>query len=1084
MTVEELKVIISANTEQFRREIDNVNQRIAGMQQQVERASRQTQSRFSGITKTVKRMAAAFAMVQVADFGKQCIEIASDLEEVQNVVDVTFGAMSENINKFAENALNQFGLSELSAKQYASTMGAMLKSSGLAAQAAEMSKVLTGLTGDIASFYNLDAGEAFMKIRAGISGETEPLKQLGINMSVANLEAFALSQGIEKAYDKMSQAEQTMLRYNYLLSVTGDVQGDFARTSGNWANQVRILAENFKSLMVILGQGLIGALRPALQWLNAFVQRLTSVAAGIKVFIETLFGVKAPAASMDKTFASVASNTNKTDSNISNVAKNLEKVGKKAKGALAGFDKLNTLSQSSGSGSGDTVLPDYAQAMVDYGNYTDSLLNGSADTANKISKKYTDMFADVAKKIKNSLPVKIIQDLGKVIKKVFNNAIKPALSWVIKNADEVINGLTMICAAVLGFRAANKVVGIINKINASMRGFTAAQKVKQGLLGMEKNLVRIVGKNYFGILAGALAITAVDMYKTHKEMQSWADSQLFGDLAISADDMARAVEGLEGGLYPLKAAFEEFDTSTQMLADDFNAAYTEMDMFTLKYGDMGQKITEEDGPRILEAIKSMSDTSLAAIDESMDYSYNMWSTIFTQTGGKIDEGEKEILGKIISNGTTKQNRIREIERDITGIYNGAINDRRELNQSEITQIQNLLAEMQNLTETELRVKKGDYDALYKDIIEGRIPITQESYQGLIDKVKEKEDEVVKVAEETRARAYADAEVKFGADPEAYQAAIDAADRAYFESIAEVDTKTLKMYDAMLQSLQDTTNKKSKKIKEELSGITTTWWDELWGKPNAQNKWDAEKRLEYIYKPLNEAAQKVDTERAAIARKYELMGGDINKGLASGVTSNLNKVKEAGEDLSDTVSDSFTAKSKINSPSKLYKDYGKYIDQGLTNGITDSDNLPVNAITRMCNRIIDKSNSFIDRFICGWKDAFEQLGNVSGDVDFKVSTANISTPRIPRLANGGIAYADTLAVIGDNPRARIDPEVVSPLSKLGDLLTGALREAGQSGPQIVEVSVSLDGSVLAKQMVGPLEREARRRGAVGYASISG
>lgn len=185
----------------------------------------------------------------LAYIGHKGLEFASDLEEVQNVVDVTFGQNTDQINSWSKKALKSFGLSELAAKRYNGTIGAMLKSSEISSDhIVNMSQNLTGLAGDFASFYNLKGDEAFDKIRAGISGETEPLKQLGINMSVANLEAYALSKGIKTAYDKMSEADKTILRYNYLLSVSKDAQGDFARTQDSYANQQRIFQERFKQL--------------------------------------------------------------------------------------------------------------------------------------------------------------------------------------------------------------------------------------------------------------------------------------------------------------------------------------------------------------------------------------------------------------------------------------------------------------------------------------------------------------------------------------------------------------------------------------------------------------------------------------------------------------------------------------------------------------------------------------------------------------------------------------------------------------------------------------------------------------------
>ena len=191
----------------------------------------------------------------MADFAKSGIAVASDLQEVQNVVDVTFGEKgAAAVEDFAKKAAGSFGMSELSAKKFTGTMGAMLKSMNLDdAAVQDMSLALTGLAGDMASFYNLDAEEAFSKLRSGISGETEPLKQLGINMSVANLEAYALSQGINTAWKEMSAAEQATLRYQYIMQATADAQGDFARTSDGYANQQRILQLNLENLSATIG---------------------------------------------------------------------------------------------------------------------------------------------------------------------------------------------------------------------------------------------------------------------------------------------------------------------------------------------------------------------------------------------------------------------------------------------------------------------------------------------------------------------------------------------------------------------------------------------------------------------------------------------------------------------------------------------------------------------------------------------------------------------------------------------------------------------------------------------------------------
>nr|DAQ15820.1 MAG TPA: minor tail protein [Caudoviricetes sp.] len=231
-------------------------------------------------TDAFSRLAKAIGLVMIArkalDTIKTGIDYASDLAEVQNVVDVTFGSATEAINSWSKECLAAYGMNEVSAKRYAGTIGAMLKSSGLAGDAiVDMSKDMVGLAGDMASFYNLDLETAFEKIRSGISGETEPLKQLGINMSVANLEAYALSQGITTAYNEMSQAEQVMLRYNYLMSTTADAQGDFARTQDSYANQTRLLSESWLEFTGVMAEQLLPVLTTIVSWLNNIVAFLT-----------------------------------------------------------------------------------------------------------------------------------------------------------------------------------------------------------------------------------------------------------------------------------------------------------------------------------------------------------------------------------------------------------------------------------------------------------------------------------------------------------------------------------------------------------------------------------------------------------------------------------------------------------------------------------------------------------------------------------------------------------------------------------------------------------------------------------------
>lgn len=322
------------------------------------------------ISNGIKLALGYISLRAIGRFIKETTQVASDLTEVQNVVDVTFGDMAESINSFAKNSIEQFGLSELSAKKYASTMGAMLKSSGIGGkEMRDMSVSLTQLAADMASFYNLEHDVAFQKIMSGMSGMTMPLKELGINMNIANLKAFAMAEGITKSWKNMTQAEQTMIRYKYLLSVTGDAQGDFARNSQTWANQTKILSQQFQTLKGAIGQGFINVLLPVVKMLNTLIKYIQIAAEYFKAFTAMIFG-KASVGGKGANIGGVlndvgagAGGIGETAEALGDVEEGLDNVGgagkkasKNLKGVLADFDEVHTLankaSDAAGGGAG------------------------------------------------------------------------------------------------------------------------------------------------------------------------------------------------------------------------------------------------------------------------------------------------------------------------------------------------------------------------------------------------------------------------------------------------------------------------------------------------------------------------------------------------------------------------------------------------------------------------------------------------------------------------------------------------------------------------------------------------------------
>lgn len=389
------------------------------VQNSVANISKQTEGLSKGFKALGKVAVAAFSIKAITNFSKQCVNLASDLVEVQNVVDVTFENLAGDINNFAKSSIKDFGLSETAAKQYSSTIGAISKSMGFTTEdALVMGKSMTALAADMASFYNLDTDTAFNKIRSGLTGETEPLKQLGINMSVANLEAYALSQGITKSVSAMTEQEKMLLRNNYLLSVTKDAQGDFIRNQNSWANQTRILSEQFNTLKATLGQIGIKFLLPIITGFNQLFTTIQSSANSLANFL----GI---ATNSDVSITSSAGLGAEAVSGIADSYEEVGKAAKKAKGSVAGFDNVIQLSKPEASGAvGSGGLAGGGDLGVGLASY-DFTPKGASSVTGSIKDKINGMFAGIqmpnlsfnSEQIKTDL-MNTISNIGNTLKTV------------------------------------------------------------------------------------------------------------------------------------------------------------------------------------------------------------------------------------------------------------------------------------------------------------------------------------------------------------------------------------------------------------------------------------------------------------------------------------------------------------------------------------------------------------------------------------------------------------------------------------------------------------------------------------------
>lgn len=446
------------------------------------RASRQATSAFAGIG---KKIAAGLSVAAFAKFTKDCIDVGSSVTEVQNVVDTAFGNLSSEADRWASNAMTNFGLSELSAKKYMGVFGQMSSAMGITGQAAlDMSKQVTGLVGDVASFYNLGTDEAYTKLKSIWTGETETLKDLGVVMTQTNLDQYALNNGFGKTTAKMTEQEKVMLRYQYVTSALSNASGDFIKTQDSWANQTRVLTLRFEQLKASLGKGFIALFTPILRGLNNLLAGLQKAADGFAAFTQMLTGadISASMGSVSSDIAGIGDTASDAAAGVSGIGDAAADTAKKVEKSLAGFDQIEKLAEPSSDSSGSGTSSGGSSTVIG---------SSSANVVSEIDKAGTKLegfkkiIDDVSKKLKKSFKYGLGKDFNASIKRqkkhllsikdtlvdIYTdrkvvNAAKKYFDSLVKNAGRVTGAFTSIGASI-----SENLLGGIDRYLSKNKGF-------------------------------------------------------------------------------------------------------------------------------------------------------------------------------------------------------------------------------------------------------------------------------------------------------------------------------------------------------------------------------------------------------------------------------------------------------------------------------------------------------------------------------------------------------------------------------------------------------------------------------------
>lgn len=411
---------------------------------------KRTRSGFKGLASTIGKFYATYWLVMRA-VGKlgSAVDLASQLTEVQNVVDTTFGDMASKVDDFTKTSVQDFGMSELTVKQISSRFQALGTSVGISSEQvangtavankalmsqnntlykttdsmADMSLNLTRLAGDMASFYDVDQADVAKSLQSIFTGTIAPLRRYALDLTQATLSEWAMKNGLDANIKSMTQAEKVLLRYNYVMANTQAAQGDFAKTANTWANSVRVLKQEFQAWGSIIGSVVINALKPFVQALNKVMLKVIGFTRTVADALGAIFGWTIEISGRGAT----ADGMEDIAGGVGDIGDSADKSNKKAqklKKTLLSIDEIHALDDNSDSGSGG-------------GSGSGGSGGGGAGGGADSSLKKTD---GLLEKFKSS--IKDLYSLGKYIGDALASAME-SIDWkkIYQKADNFGKGL-------------------------------------------------------------------------------------------------------------------------------------------------------------------------------------------------------------------------------------------------------------------------------------------------------------------------------------------------------------------------------------------------------------------------------------------------------------------------------------------------------------------------------------------------------------------------------------------------------------------------------------------------------------------
>lgn len=843
-----------------------------GMLKEIETTADQTKEINKTLEKMDKKVNLAFNYTAVRTFARAMMNLtkaisksvsasASYLENM-NLLDVAFNNNTKEADKFVNKLSEMYGLDESWGYRTVGIFKQLANAMGVSAEAGDkLSTILTQLSIDTASLYNIDTSDAVSIFSSALAGQTKPARRLGADITQSTLQTTLDNAGIERYIANLGYAEKRLLIVASLLQQLQQANNDWGRTIESVANQTRILHEQWNRLTRAIGNVFLPLVRTLLPYLNAILMVLVEIINSIAV----LFGYNPSDfdffTELDESVVDLADGLGTASENA-----------KKLKQGLRSFDKLNNITTPSANTSGvggglgtgiDPSIMDLFNKEVDKYN---SKLTNIQMKATKIRDKIMEWLGYIKQidpvtgavsfKLKEGLQrihliagaigvivgFKLIKgitglitgtsNLGKALGtgglyKIITNLVKQISKIGLKGTlTKLITQATTKLKAFLP--VATKVVSVLGGLVLTITGSKGINKaMKEMVKDTDKSgkafgnytksvLETVAGATMIGSVFGPLGtvvgaltgvvIAGVSAWNGYKQaIYELAKEDVFGTLNISLEQWTNILNNSNTGISNFGTKLEELREKLDGYGENFKASQDALDLYGYKFGVIGQKISQEDAVNIQNAIQSMVENSSKMIEENSTFSLSIWGETFSKMNTITEDEEKAILTNISNYGEKQKKELKQAQDNITKTYNNAIKTRGYLTDEEYKYIQTQLAKIRQLTQTEMSKNQANIE-YYKNLFSTKnAKLDEESYKNFNNALQNYNKEQQTIIEENYRILLQDAEwyrknVKNG--EEEYQKMVKTANEQRIKEEESLKTQVEGIQKSVLTSLAD------------------------------------------------------------------------------------------------------------------------------------------------------------------------------------------------------------------------------------------------------------------------------------------